>query len=196
MVFALLSVCSYVVHLAVCRFVLGKRMGCLSDQVPQDCQELIVTVQEMFDSTQRLMNGPPLHIVWSTKEWKFQKQKVKHLYELSLKHVKEKLQEIREEDRGRDLEGSEAPDKMDFLTYLVHSGKQSLEEAVTNSIDLMLAGVDTVSCFSKYACRILNHPPHTGFISCRHRTPLPGVCTTWEGTQRSRRSCAVRFRGL
>ena len=135
-------------------------MGCLSDQVPQDCQELIVTVQEMFDSTQRLMNGPPLHIVWSTKEWKFQKQKVKHLYELSLKHVKEKLQEIREEDRGRDLEGSEAPDKMDFLTYLVHSGKQSLEEAVTNSIDLMLAGVDTVSCFSKYACRILNHPPH------------------------------------
>jgi len=135
-------------------------MGCLSDQIPQDCQELIDTVQEMFDSTQHLMNGPPLHIVWSTKDWKFQKQKVKHLYELCLKHVKEKLHEIREEDLGRDLEGSEAPDKMDFLTYLVHSGNQSLEEAVTNSIDLMLAGVDIVSCFSKYACRILNHPPH------------------------------------
>jgi len=151
MVFVLLSMYSCVVHLAVCRFVLGKRMGCLSDQVPQDCQELIDTVQEMLDSTQRLMNRPPLHIVWSTKEWKFQKQKVKHLYELSLKHVKEKLQEIREEDRGRDLGGSAAHDKMDFLTYLVHSGKQSLEEEVTDSIEFILGGVETVRCFCTFA---------------------------------------------
>ena len=73
-------------------------MGCLNEQVPQDCQELIEVVQKLFDSTQRLMTGPPLHMVWSTKEWKFQKQTLKRLYELSLNHVKEKLKEIREED--------------------------------------------------------------------------------------------------
>ena len=50
------------------------------------------------------------------------------------------------------MEGSEAPEKVDILTYLVHSGKQSLEEAATNAVDLMTAGIDTVS---KYSCRIL-----------------------------------------
>ena len=134
-------------HLAVSRFVLGKRMGCLSDEVPQDCQELIDTLQELLLSTQRLMTRLPVHIVWSTKEWKFLKQKMKILYDLSLRHVKEKLEEIREEEHGRALEGSEAPDKVDLLTYLVLSGKQSLEEAATNAIDLITAGIDTVSYF-------------------------------------------------
>ena len=120
-------------------------MGCLNDQVPPDCQELIDTLQEMLGSTQRLMTKLPLHTVWSTKEWKFMKLKMKRLHDLSLQNVKEKLQEIREEDHERDLEGSEAPDKVDFLTYLVHSGKQSLEEAAANAIDSMNAGIDTVS---------------------------------------------------
>ena len=120
-------------------------MGCLDDKVPQDCKEFIDTFQDMLSSTQRLMYGLPLHIVWSTKEWKFLKQTIKHLHELSLRHVKEKLEEIKEEDQERALEGSEAPDKVDFLTYLVHSGKQSLEEAAANASDLMMGGVDTVS---------------------------------------------------
>ena len=165
-------------YLAACRFVLGKRMGCLNEQVPQDCQELINVVQELFESTQRLMTGPPLHIMWSTKEWKFQKQTTKRLHELSLKHVKEKLEEIREEDHGRALEGSEPPEKVDILTYLIHSGKQSLEEAATNAVDLMTGGIDTVCCSVNVLAEFLsNHPPDvnmcTGFksVSCRHPTP-------------------------
>ena len=123
-------------------------MGCLDDNVPQDCKELIDSIQDMLSSTQRLMSGLPLHIVWPTKEWKYLKQTIKRLYELSLRHVKEKLEEIKEEDQERALEGSEAPDKVDFLTYLVHSGKQSLEEAAANASDLMKGGVDTVSHFN------------------------------------------------
>lgn len=120
-------------------------MGCLDDHVPQDCKELIDSLQDMLSSIQRLMSGLPLHMVWSTKEWKFLKETMKHLYTLSLRHVKEKLEEIKEEDQERALEGSEAPDKVDFLTYLVHSGKQSLEEAAANASDMMIGGVDTVS---------------------------------------------------
>ena len=120
-------------------------MGCLDDNVPQDCKELIDSIQDMQNSTQRLMSGLPLHTVWPTKEWKYLKQTIKRLYELSLRHVKEKLEEIKEEDQERALEGSEVPDKVDFLTYLVHSGKQSLEEAAANASDLMMGGVDTVS---------------------------------------------------
>ena len=123
-------------------------MGCLDDHVPQDCKELIDSFQDMLNSIQRLMSGLPLHIVWSTKEWKFLKETMKHLYTLSLRHVKEKLEEIKEEDQERALEGSEAPDKVDFLTYLVHSGKQSLEEAAANASDMMMGGVDAVSHFN------------------------------------------------
>ena len=119
-------------------------MGCLGDQVPQDCKELIVAVQEMFNSIQRLMSGPPLHILWSTKEWKFLKQTVKQLYELVLNHVREKLEKIREENQNGTLEESEIPDKVDFLTYIMHSGKQSLKEAATNAADLIISGIDTV----------------------------------------------------
>ena len=123
-------------------------MGCLDDHVPQDCKELIDSLQDMLNSIQRLMSGLPLHMVWSTKEWRFLKETMKHLYTLSLRHVKEKLEEIKEEDQERALEGSEAPDKVDFLTYLVHSGKQSLEEAAANASDMMMGGVDAVSHFN------------------------------------------------
>jgi len=186
------------IYLAVCYFVLGKRMGCLDDQVPQDCQELIYSLNEMLSSIQRLTVGLPLYLVWPTKEWKHLKQTIKHLHELCLKHVEEKLQKIREENHGRALEGSEAPYKADFLTYILYSGKQSREEAATNAFDLMSAGIDQVSHIVRLFVRILItlQLSSTGFLPCRQPTPLPGVCTSWEGTQRSRRSCGVRFRGL
>jgi len=149
-------------------------------------------------SLQRLTVGLPLYLVWPTKEWKHLKQTIKHLHELCLKHVEEKLQKIREENHGRALEGSEAPYKADFLTYILYSGKQSREEAATNAFDLMSAGIDQVSYIVRLFVRILIalQLSNTGFLPCRQPTPLPGVCTSWEGTQRSRRSCGVRFRGL
>ena len=123
-------------------------MGCLGDQVPQDCKELIVAVQEMFNSIQRLISGPPLHILWSTKEWKFLKQTVKHLYELVLNHVREKLDKIREEKQNGSLEESEIPEKVDFLTYIMHSEKQSLKEAAANASDLIISGIDSVRYYN------------------------------------------------
>ena len=128
-------------------------MGCLDDQVPQDCKELIVAVHEMFNSIQSLLSGPPLHIVWSTKQWKFLKKTVKQLDELALNHVREKLEKIRKENQNGTMEGSEIPDKVDFLTYIMHSGKQSLKEAAANATDLMTSGIDTV----RYTITMVNY---------------------------------------
>ena len=123
-------------------------MGCLSNQVPQDCKQLIVAVKEMFNSIQRLISGPPLHILWSTKEWKFLKQTVKQLDDIALNHVRQKLDKIREENQNGSLKESKIPDKVDFLTYIMHSEKQSLKEAAANAADLMIGGVDNVRYYN------------------------------------------------
>ena len=64
--------------------------------------------------------------------------------------ITKRLEQIKEEDKQLLLHhdaADEAPVKVDFLTYLVHSGKMSLEAITANVIDLMMAGVDTVSCY-------------------------------------------------
>ena len=43
-------------------------------------------------------------------------------------------------------EDAEPPVGVDFITYMIHAGKMDLETIVTNSFDLMSAGVDTVNC--------------------------------------------------
>ena len=42
-------------------------------------------------------------------------------------------------------ENDEAPENMDFLTYMLLSNKLSKEEITSNAVDLMFAGIDTVS---------------------------------------------------
>ena len=42
-------------------------------------------------------------------------------------------------------DSKEVPGEVDFLTYLMHSEELSPEEHSTNTVDLLLAGVETVS---------------------------------------------------
>ena len=67
---------------------------------------------------------------------------------MARRYINEKLAEIEEADR-KALEAAsgeeEAPEKVDFVTYLVHSGKMSIEELSVNVVDLLSAGVETVS---------------------------------------------------
>ena len=71
-----------------------------------------------------------------------------------MKFISKRLDEIKEEDRQllQQDTADEAPVKVDFLTYLVHSGKMDLGAITANVIDLMTAGVDTVS-FSSSFCQ-------------------------------------------
>ena len=53
-----------------------------------------------------------------------------------------------EEDKGLLEEGGEddePPVGVDFITFMMHAGKMDLETIVTNAVDLMAAGVDTVN---------------------------------------------------
>ena len=73
------------------------------------------------------------------------------MHRLATKMINEKLAEIDEKSR-KALEAAsgeeEAPEKVDFITYLVHSGKMSVEEAsAIIVIDLLSAGVETVRTF-------------------------------------------------
>ena len=130
-------------------FVLGKRLGCLDDPVPPDCQEWIDLIQDAMASTQKLMMGPPIYKYIPTKTYRKMKESIRRLYQLAIKRVKQKMDEITEEDRrlaeaGEGEEG-EAPAQVDFLTYLMHSGKMTTGEVATNCIDMITGGVDTVS---------------------------------------------------
>jgi len=130
-------------------FVLGKRLGCLDDPVPPDCQEWIDVIQDLMASTQKVMMGPPIYKYIPTKAYRKMKESITRLYQLAIKRVKQKMDEITEEDRrlaeaGEGEEG-EAPAQVDFLTYLMHSGKMTTGEVAINCIDMMTGGVDTVS---------------------------------------------------
>ena len=131
---------------AVAYFVLGKRLGSLeAGQIPPDCKAFIESVHRFFDVTFELAFSVPFYLLWETKLWKETVDSMASVNNLAMKFIKERMQEITEEEK-RALENSkEVPGEVDFLTYLVHSGKLSPEELSTNTVDLLMAGVETVS---------------------------------------------------
>ena len=121
-----------------------------------------------------------------------------------MKFISKRLDEIKEEDRQllQQDTADEAPVKVDFLTYLVHSGKMDLNAITANVIDLMTAGVDTVS-FSSSFCQpsfffYIFYFFHITILqlhdipSTRHPTHLCGVFIFWQLTQKLKISYAVK----
>ena len=133
---------------AVTFFVLGKRLGALSENgATPETQEYIATVGRFFVDLTDLLFALPLYKVYRTKLWKSVVNDQVTLQKLSMKMINKKLAEIEEKDRQalEAASGEEvAPEKVDFITYMVHSGKMSLEELSAIVIDLLSAGVETV----------------------------------------------------
>ena len=127
-------------------FVLGKRLGCLeAGQIPPDCKAFIDSVNRSFTSTFELIFAVPFYLLWENKIWKEGVDSMASVNNLAMKFIKERMQEITEEEK-RALENSEeVPGEVDFLTYLVHSGKLSPEVLSSNAVDLLSAGIETVS---------------------------------------------------
>lgn len=137
---------------AVSFFTLGRRMGALDTEgnAPPECQEFIDQVGVFFESTAQLFLSIPLYYIYRNKLWRTSVNSQRAVKDLAMNFITKRLEEI-EEDDAKLLEQhteDEAPVKVDFLTYLVHSGKMSLNAITANVIDLMTAGVDTVSCSS------------------------------------------------
>ena len=131
--------------IAISYFVLGKRLGCLNiGNIPEDCQDFIDQIQDFLSSTQDILFSLPLHKVYATKAWKKLYRAQKRNYEIAMKHISDKMEEIKEKDDNL-LTNDEVPEKVDFLTYMIHRGELSIEEISINALDLLGAGIDTVS---------------------------------------------------
>ena len=133
-------------HTAASFFVLGKRMHCLPDPslAPPDCQVLIEGVGNVFKSSQELVLSLPLYKLWATRPWRMLRDAIRSVNTVALSHVEQRLKEIRDEDLKHSAGTLEVPEKVDFLTYILHSGQMSLEDVVVNAVDLISGGVDTV----------------------------------------------------
>ena len=130
--------------------MMGKRLGSLTStgEALPESQEFITAVGDIFTGAIELLFALPLYRIYRTKAWKDFVRANIQVHKLARKFINEKLAEIEEENmKALEAAGSEeeAPDKVDFLTYLVHSGKMSIEEVTVNIVDLMTAGVETVS---------------------------------------------------
>lgn len=123
-------------------FVLGKRLGCLDEQVPPDCQEFIDQVERFFTASHRVLFSLPFHKIYATKDYKEVLDSFVRLFEISMAHIKDRLDEIEGEES---IDDDEPPAGVDFLHYMSKADKMPLEVITTNAIDLMGAGIDTVS---------------------------------------------------
>ena len=156
-------------YTAVSFFTLGRRLGALDvdGATPPECQEFIDKVGLFFESTAKLFFSLPVYRIYRTKAWRTTVNTQRDVKDLAMNFITRRLSEIEEEDKLlAQHAGDEAPVKVDFLTYLVHSGKMSLNAITANVIDLLTAGVDTVfdSCKAHSFLRSLS------LTVFRHRT--------------------------
>ncbi len=137
---------------AVALFSLGKRIGALTatGETSPESQEFIEHVEKLFNDMVDVLFALPIYMIYPTKKWKDLLELNRTVHKLAHRFIDNKLAEIAEEDR-RVLEAAsdeeEAPEKVDFITYLVHSGKMSVEEISVNVVDVLSAGIETV-CLS------------------------------------------------
>ena len=118
----------------------------MDDPVPQECQELIDGLQELLDSTEKVIMGPPSYK--NSKAYEKMKKNHAKICNLGFKVVEKRVKEISKEDQRLAQAGEsgeeEGPINVDFLTYLIHSGKMSLGEVATNAIDMLIAAINQV----------------------------------------------------
>jgi len=131
---------------AVVYFILEKRLRCLeAGQIPPDCKAFIDAADRLFKSIFQLAFAVPFYLMWETKLWKEAVDSMASLNNLAMKFINERMQEITEEEKRALEDSKEVPREVDFLTYLMHSEMLSPEELSTNTVDLLIAGVETVS---------------------------------------------------
>ena len=110
--------------------------------MPPECKKYVDSIHIFLETTAQLMFSLPFHKIWPTKNWKALINSFDYLYTYASGHVNEKIAEL---EKVKESEKADAELGMDFLTYMIHSGTMSVEELAVNAVDLIGAGVDTVS---------------------------------------------------
>ena len=111
--------------------------------MPPECKEFVDNIHLNMDVTVKLMFNP---IFRKARNWKELLRTSSAMLSYAKNQVQLKIEEIERSTGVEDVE-----QETDFLTYMIHTGKMSIQEIATNAIDLMIAGVDTVS-YSRNFC--------------------------------------------
>ena len=101
-------------------------------------------MQQIVVVTQDLLFGLPFYKYFRTKSWNALTESMMAVYKISMRHIEAKISEIKDMDKET-REERLSEENTDFLTHMILNGKMSLEEISTNAMDLLGAGVDTVS---------------------------------------------------
>ena len=119
--------------------------------MPPECKEFVESAKINLEATNKLLFGTlPLHRFWRTKTWRKMVNAQGTILSYASMLVEEKMKEIEEGIVGEEAGDVHEELGDDFLTYMVHSGKMDLEEIAANAVDLLAAGVDTVSCLGMH----------------------------------------------
>ena len=115
--------------------------------MPTDCKAFVDDIHALLHTTDKLLFGLPFHKLWRTKNWKELLRAQDGVMKFTGGLVQGKMEEVMREEREKaeEEEDLQAELGMDFLTYMLHSGTMSAEEVAVNAMDMLAAGVDTVS---------------------------------------------------
>lgn len=130
----------------ICSVLFETRMGCMEESVPEETQQFITSVGEMFRLSHVVIIFP--RSLWPYLPfWKKFVAAWDHLFKVSEKLIHKKMAELQQSaDLDQDIEGA-------YLTHLLLSDKMTLSEILGSITELLLAGVDTTSntiCWALY----------------------------------------------
>jgi len=133
-------------------------MGCLKDTIPPDCQKFIDDVHGFLSTSNDLLMGIPFHYFFRTRKWDKLTQNFIGVYSHAMGLIKAKIEEIEKEAMNKVEEEEDEGTDLDFLTHMINSKKMKIEEVAVNAVDLLGAGVDTVSTKIQILCSPLSEP--------------------------------------
>ena len=110
--------------------------------MPPDCRQFVDDFHKFTTVSEKILFGIPFHRIWRNKTWRDFIEGLGGFMSYAMLQVKQTMKEI-EQQSGT---GAKQPELgMNFLTYMICSGKMTEQELAVHAIDLLTAGVDSVS---------------------------------------------------
>ncbi|XP_025934048.1 25-hydroxyvitamin D-1 alpha hydroxylase, mitochondrial [Apteryx rowi] len=131
----------------------GSRLGCLEQEVPQDTETFIRSINTMFVMTLLTMAMPrALHRLFP-KPWRTFCEAWDYMFAFAKGHIDRRVAEAAEQlSRGDTVEGN-------YLTYHLAREKVPTKVIYGNVTELLLAGVDTISSTLSWSLYELSRHP-------------------------------------